>query len=1415
MIKQILIKRNMNIRLFLLIYFLCATLISSISHAQEKRYKFDHLNVEHGLSQSTVNYILKDSQGYIWFATNDGLNRYDGYEFTVYRHNPLDTTSLNDNKVYCIREDAKRNLWIGTPSGLNRYIRKYDRFQRIPSQTTEKKLDNLFVRTILIDSKQRIWIGSFGSGLSRYDTTINRFILYNPEINGKQVENNNLQNVFSIIEDRKHTLWFGALSKGIYKFSPETNEAIFFPFDKQEVPNSNAAYGKSLYESLDGNLWVCSEGDGIYRMNNQSNTFQHYEYETGKNSLSNNIVKDILEVQPGIFWIATDGGGINIFNEKNQSFSYLKYDITNQNSLSSNAIYTIYKDNNIYWIGTFGGGVSIFDGNKKRFVHHTQNSHNPNGLSHKAVLSFCEAQNGKIWIGTDGGGLNLFNPKTNRYKHYKNEINNPYSISSNVITSIVKDSKAGIWIGTYLGGLNYFDKKKQRFIHYKNNPNDSNSLINNNVWTIIEDKDNNLWIGTLGGLELFDRKNKKFIHYNYKDEEETFYKYRVTTLLEDSKGTIWIGGKGLRILDKENKCIVPLKKGKEENLQNYDIRALFEDTKNNVWIGTEGGGLYKYNRTNNSFKSYTTQNGLPNDAIHEILEDKNGNLWISTNHGISKLNPTKETFRNYDVNDGLQSNQFSYSAALKASDGRMFFGGINGFNTFFPDSIKDNPFKPPIVITNLTILNKPIKIGAEGSPLQKHISETDKITLTHEQSVFTLEFKALNYTSPQKNKYAIKLEGFDKEWIDYGERRFVSYTNLPPGKYIFKVKGSNNDGVWNREGTSLNIEILPPYWKTLWAYLIYIFILAVMLLSFRRFLLARTQLKNDLKIKDLEKRKIEEVNQLKLRFYTNVSHEFKTPLTLIVGPIEKLLQNEKNNNFVKKQYELINRNAERLLRLINQLMDFRKIETGNMTLLASKNNIVDFLRQIKTAFNDFAERHNIKFEFITDTQVAELWFDTDKLEKVFYNLLSNAFKFTHDYGKITIRLKTNNDESSKSGIRLKNKKNTAKYVTIEVEDTGQGISRERLPKIFDRFYQIQSNSLKTNLEQQGTGIGLALTKSLVELHRGNIEVKSKTGIGTCFTINLPLGNKHLNSSETIKKTDNRQYSRQSDISLFLKELDTDTNTDIDIKTEEEGFENETRDALPKILIVEDNADLRAFLRQCLEKKYQVLDAENGKIALEAARTENPDLIISDIMMPEMDGIQFCKEVKQDIEISHIPIILLTALSAEEYKLKGYDTGADDYITKPFNSKILEIRIKNLIEAKKLIYDKIKKDVILQPKDVTLTSTDEIFLKKAVSIVEEQISNSDFDVKQFVSEMGVSRSVLYRKLRAVTDQSANEFIRLIRLKRAAQLLVQNQITIAEVSYSVGFNDPQYFSKCFKKHYAMTPSEYAEKNTIRNN
>ena len=1135
----------------------------------------------------------------------------------------------------------------------------------------------------------------------------------------------------------------------------------------------------------------------------------HYKSDPNDSkSLNGNWVYSIYEDNSGIIWVGTMPGGLNKIDPMKNQFKLYKHKSNDPNSLSSDRVFSIYEDRSgILWIGTFYGGLNrlVTSDNEKfapSFFHYSHNPNDPKSIN--SVFSICEDNSENIWIGAFGGGLNKLaqsekmksNPKL---IHYENIPGNPISLSNNAVRVIYKDNAGSLWIGTD-GGLNKLIPPKDEisratFKSYLNNPKDSTSISNNTVWSIYQDKQETIWIGTSGGLNKLipsdnNHPHTTFIHFTH-----------------DSRNPSSISGN--------------------------QVISMFEDNSGNFWIGTEGGGLNKFDRKNGQFIHFKVKDGLPDNSVSGILGDNEGNLWLSTLNGLSKFNPKTKTFRNYTTEDGLQGNEFQWGAYFKNKNGEMFFGGTNGFNSFYPDSIKDNKHIPPVVITDFQIFNNSVPVGLDTntnrSILTKSITETNEIELTYKDYIISFEFAALDFHTPEKNKYAYILEGFDKEWnYTDANKRFATYTNLDPGEYTFKVKGANNDGVWNEAETSLKIIITPPWWATWWAYGFYLIVFGSVLYGIRKYEINRLNWKNQFKLDEVKLEERAEIDKMKSRFFANISHEFRTPLTLILGPAEKIKPNTSIEE-TQKQISLIKRSANRLLGLVNQLLDLSKLEAGKMELKASKTNIVPFIKGLTMSFESIAERKDITLKVKSTSDEIELYFDKEKITKILTNLLSNAFKFTQEGGEIIVSIKENQssnviskESSTEKSLRYGNKispsgrNDNMHSVEIKVRDNGVGISEEEIPKLFDRFYQVDSSQTR---EYEGTGIGLALTKELVELHHGKISVESKQGDPdhavtgwTEITVELPLGRKHLKDEEIVED--------EIESAVILNDLPAgkagvknlasiDTNfyegnsssqtpqNDIDI--------NEDKNI---ILVVEDNADVREFIKDSLGNDFQIEEATDGEMGVSKAEQIIPDLIISDVMMPKMDGNELTRILKNDEKTSHIPIILLTAKAEQESKLEGLETGADDYLTKPFDTKELQIRIKNLISIRRKLQERYSKADFVPVKkaeEKKLSSLDEQFMSKVIEVIENHLSEEEFSIEGFDKEIGMGRVQIFRKLKALTGKSPSRYIRSIRLARAKKMIEEKTASISEIAYSVGFGSPAYFSKCFREEFGFPPSD----------
>lgn len=1345
-----------------------------------KNILFDHLTISNGLSNNEIRSIIQDKEGFIWIGTEDGLNRYDGYGFKIFRNISGDTLSLTNNFINQVFEDSKQRIWIATLQGVSLYNKQNDSF------TTYLK--NLHIKSITETKDGNIIAGTV-AGLrliepNKNKTARTRIIDWRPN-----------NTIIKILPCSNHQILILTLSTiGYYNLKKRSYNEIEMPASFG-VPNQQ--FTDCIFDRQN-NLWIATS-NGLFKKHASGNKVIQIEHK-----YPNVHINTLFSDNKNNIWIGTQSGLIIYLNNQNQWLQYTHNE--RSNSLNNNEILTIYESRHgVVWIGTYGGGINVYNELKNKFTHYNLDPGSDKSLSHNIVSAFLEAQNSNnVWIATWGGGLNYFNRKENEFVRYISQ--NTTSESHQVFRSLAQDNESNIWIATNYNGIRVFNPGTEQFRSYKNIPGKNGSIPTNSLYTTYIDCNGVLWIGTKNkGLCRYAPEEDMFFRYDLYDENITKPVDYVRIIIDDDQNHLWLGTHGGGII-RFNK-----KTGKKEQyhhisdkspnyLTNDIVYSLIKDQNSGLWVGTMGGGLHYFNTKTQKFWNFTKNDGLSNNVVNGILQDKNNRIWLSTNYGINCFTPPaylysdtlsyaffstqdfKPLFQKYDVRDGLQSNEFKYASYYKNRAGEMFFGGVNGFTVFHPDSIKHNPYPPEVIITNFSLYYKSVQPGQNNSPLQTHISRTDEITLDYDQNYFTFEFVAINYTIPEKNQYAYYLEGFEDKWHYVGNQRKATYMNLTSGDYVFHIKAANNDGVWNQEGASIRIHINPPFWRTIWAFIAYLIFISFSMLILRRFILIQERIKNNMKIQRIHAEKAEEVYRLKLNFFTNISHEIRTPLTLIMVPLEKLMALRKNDTETNNYLTTMQRSVNRLLMLVNQLLDFRKIETGNLKAEPEKGDIIDFLTSKGKLFTQQAEIKNIQYTIHSSHNHLITLFDHDKLEKIIVNLLSNAFKFTPENGKITLemQIKHNTDYNTNS-------------MEVRVKDTGIGISDENQKYIFERFFQEQNI---TDQKNQGTGIGLSLTKQLVELLGGNISVESQKDHGSTFTFNIRL-------QKIWSDTDKVQDYKEIVMTENTATEPTENEKQSDASTVHINPNQKQKKEL--ILIVEDNADVCNLIASELINQYQIQVAYNGKAGWDKTSELLPDLIISDIMMPEMNGIELCKTIKTNEITSHIPVILLTAKSSEESTLKGLETGADDYVTKPFNLNILKARIKNLIEQRRKLRIRFSKELNIDPKEITANKTDENFLKRAIQVVENNLDNTDFTVDDFSTKMAVSRSQLHQKLKALTNESASAFIRAIRLKHAVNLLKNTELNISEIAYRVGFSDPKYFTRCFKKQFNKAPSE----------
>ncbi|ULC57938.1 response regulator [Flaviramulus sp. BrNp1-15] len=1278
----------------------------------QKQISFKSLTVEEGLSQNSVVSISQDSIGYLWFATQDGLNRYDGRNFKIYNKQFTDITRPTFSKLGKVYTDRIGQLWIVNISGeLEKYIKEKDSFISVP------RFKN--VSDVYQDQNLNYYIGTYGHGLykiSKGDTI--------------QVLNK---------EDR---------SKDIFNFYEDDNKvyvsasnSIIEITDNKEYSNKfiNNSINYSFVTKTDKGLWFGTFGDGLYYFSKDNNKFEKF-LGFNNNHLPDNLnIQSMLADTKNRLWIATYGQGVYLVDFSRKSISNFTAQKTNPFALHYNDILCLYQDfTGTIWLGSDGAGLSYYDENLAKFNVLT-NAQTPINVNVDVVRSICTDNNNAIWLGTSGKGLTKYDRSTESFKTFT--ISNS-KISSNRIMSLLFDDEL-LWIGLQGNGLNILDKSGS-FISF-------NELSDYTIWKIFKDSNNRIWLATRDhGLIQFN-KNKGIIKQVNNNIYPALTSNNIRTVEEGDTNSLWIGSedKGLFKLDLKTDTVSEIKSVKDK------IKSLFFDASNSIlWIGTNGKGLKKFNTISNSIHTFSKDKGLPNNVVYSILPDDKNNLWLSSNRGITKFALTDSLqITNYNNYDGLQALEFNTGAYFKDKDGYLYFGGLEGLNWFKPSQLTQNPIAPKTVITALEVFAKPRELKANQ-------------LLKHNENTVTFTFAGLHFSLPERNNYQYQLVNHDENWIQSGNNNRAHYTNLEPNTYTFKVKSSNYDDVWSKDIASYSFTIKQPWYLTNLAKFIYALLFLLSILLIYKYLKWRWQMKMKLQMEHAETERLKKLDEFKTKLYTNISHEFRTPLTLISGPIERQLSKEQLSKQDKEELTLVQRNSKRLLNLVNQLLDLSKLESGSLKLSVSKDDLSVLLKQISSAFEYKTKEKNIQFEMVIP-KMGLVYFDKDVIEKIITNLLSNAIKYAPENGFVKF------NTTIKEG-----------QLMINVINNGNTLSNYDMPKLFKRFYQTSKNS-------DGVGVGLALVKELTTLSHGNIVANTLNKDEIQFTVTLPVERSFFNPSEIVEE----QPPLEDD---NIKQNQT-VSIDKDSSKEEK----------PVLLIVEDDLDVRQFVKSIFNSEFIIIEANNGERGIKKAITNIPDLIISDVMMPEKNGIELCNELKEDERTSHIPIILLTAKVGEENEIKGLTIGADAYITKPFSSSKLKIRVQKLIELRRQLQKRYSQELKVDAKDLSTSSVDQQFFKRIQKVLDDQLINPEFNSKTFVITMQMSRMQLHRKLKALTGLTTSEFIRSQRLKLALGYLKESDLTVSEVAYQVGFNTPSYFIKCFKEAYNCTPNEYISK------
>ncbi|WP_439585740.1 hybrid sensor histidine kinase/response regulator transcription factor [Dyadobacter bucti] len=1330
---------------------------------------FHHLTTNEGLSHSTVMDIVQDHRGFMWLATADGLNRYDGERFRNFRRSASDTNTLSNNYVNCLLEDRHRQLWAGTNNGgVNVLKEAGEKVLRLTHCEDGSDISSARVTDIALDKSGFIWAATAGNGLLKINPVSYKVRQINTA-NSALMSNH----IIKICFDTDGKLWLADIDGSLQRLDPDGQISVR-PF-LTKTASSVPIYVMTIKCDRNGRVWVGTKGSGLFRCERRETVLKAVFFRPGTIEGVNNA-RSLYEDQDGVFWLGTDDGVIVSEDPDFRVVRQLRHDPAQMGSLSTHATVSVRGDRqgNI-WVGTWEGGLNVLFKHPDTFQTFTYLPGQPGGLLAQAVSAVAADDRGGIWVGSTQGLT--FIDKTNSYiKHFQHQPENPRSIPGNDITQLYFLSLDALLVNIWNKGTVLINPKTGQV--RKRLPTlelGSFSVVNS---------------GTTGDVRIFTEYGVAWLLDRTSGDIRPGHALpilinRLTSVAETADGTLWVGtpDKGLVEIPPGTGSLKHHQPDRKPGaLYSEHITGLFEDRNRNLWVGTMSG-LHRYDRQSRRFTLLDMDSGLANDAIMSIGQDKKGYLWIATNDGLCRLSESGKVLNTYRRADGLAGNDFTRNAFTQSADKTLLWGGKHGLTSYRQSEQEKVDLPIPVFLTDLKLFNRTVHPGAAGSPLAHALMETGALELRYEQSVFTFDFSAVLYRAHRNVRYAYKLDGFEDDWNYLGAQHSATYTNQNPGTYRFRVKASLTDDFTNSPETVLTLTILPPWYRTTWAYAAYALIALLLLAVLRHLIQIRENYKTEIRAEHLETEKARELDRIRAGFFTNISHEFRTPLTLIITPLEQFMSDSASGHW-RRQFQSMHRNANRLLRLINQLLDLTKLESGSFSPEVSKQD-VGLVRQVAQSFLPQAVKQGIELRMDTVGDGQAVWFDQDIVEKILYNLLANALKFTATGGSITVRSQLVN-----SGVTSSDR---TTRLLLEVEDTGIGISAENARHIFERFYQVDG---KNGNKKTGSGIGLALTRELVELHRGSISVESQLGIGTVFMVELPVYQEAFPAA---------WLSRRSEgLPKILLSQDTEADSYlIDTSTDSSG-----RDSLPLVLVAEDDDDLRQYLADCLGGSYQVHTTTNGRQALAFAQTEIPDLIVSDWLMPDMDGVQLCHALKTDERTSHVPVLILTSRSSNESKVEGLDAGADDYVTKPFNLEVLRSRVRNLIQSRHRLREKYSRVLTLQSAPIATEAVEEVFLHKVLEIIQAHLDDPELDVALIEGEMGLSNTQLYRKLKALTGKGGNELIRNVRLQRAAQLLKATDRQIAEIAYDVGFNDPNYFNRVFKKEFGVSPGEWSK-------
>ncbi len=1390
-------------------FLLAVMLLCSAGSVQQaaSQVRFDRIGLGQGLPYSRVSSLLQDSRGYMWIGTTSGLGRWDGYDMRVFRANPSDSASLSNSSIWTMYEDHDGVLWIGTDGGgLNRYdvmTEHFTSFRHDDHNPASLSADR--VSSVFEDNAHRLWVATSGGALDRLDRGSGGFTHLHGDRMPYPCGWGIYQRTVVPLEDGRFLMT--SVGAGAAVLDPEepcaTRDFMGVNIDDIGCPNILDATRDSR-----GDFWFATS-EGLVRLASASSSFIHYPVDAdGTRGTSDGNIYDVFEDSRGFIWVGT-ADGLDRYDPASGRFTHFNHDPLDPFSLADNTVYTIAEDRSgNLWVGTHRG-VSVLTSRNMELLHfrHTLAA---GSLIHDDVSAFAESHDGTIWVGTYGGGICRLNPATGRFTALRG------GPQGKLILSMLEDGEGRLWVGSYGDGLHRYDPETRSWRVFTADFDDPERLSHNDIHTLLADGNDGLWIGTNYGLNRFDFNSGTFSRYLRQDL--TLLQHQIRSLYDDGS-RLWVGSVGgLYLLDRGGtlRTDIGTVNGSTDAPFRQNISALYESDDGRLWIGTNGAGLYTLHVDDMSWKRYTVQSGLVSDAICAIAKERDGGLWITTHGGLSVFDERRGSFRNFDARDGLLNIQFNPGAALRASNGALYFGGTDGI-TYRPSVVpRRHASAPPVYLTELRIWNRRVHPGEQGSPLQRPLAVTDAIKLDADQNMITITFAALDFTAPERNRYRYFLDGLHERWIEAGNSHSATFTNLDPGSYVFRVVAANSAGIWNQEGATLAIEVLPPFWRSTWAYVLYVVLGVLVIGALMRVRERQVRLQEQLERERLEAEQLHELDHMKSSFFSNISHEFRTPLTLILGPAAQIARRF-DDPWIRRKTGVIRDHAGRLLQLVNQILDLSRLEAGQMQISPRRGDIITVLRRVTDSFISHAEEKDIDLRFDSAEEACAALFDRESIEQVMMNLLSNAFRFTEPGGRITVTVRCDVTSAGEEKDPARGTRDGRSMLEVVVSDTGCGIPSQHLPHVFDRYYQVHAQSYAG-----GSGIGLALARELVRYHGGEIHVSSEEGQGTTFTFTLPLSGRDSGGMANARESENdadihadgfdhpQAGEGWEETEISGSASARTTQGDAEAPGQDTGVPANADGSAPHIiLLVDDHDDLREYMREILEPEYRVLEASNGREGMDMAVEHLPDLIITDVMMPVMDGFALCRAIRADERSSHIPVVMLTARGDDRSRHTGLEEGANDYLTKPFNPDELLLRVRNLLSLRRSLAEKFSAVSVTEGgftlDEKQYVSQDRKFLDAVVAVIEERLDDESFSPNDLFREIGMSRTQFQRKIKALTGMSPSRFIRSVRLERARQMLEQNTGTVAEVAYAVGFNSQSYFTTCFRERFGMTPGQ----------